>query len=113
MRILGAAVLAMEFFLMGFALLIAKDNHGALALTLGGLLAILALALLNAGLLKRKFGWISGSILQLLIVIYGFVVPMMFFMGLLFAGLWVAAIVVGRKGEAARAALLANPKLRE
>jgi hypothetical protein len=27
--------------------------------------------------------------------------------------LWVAAIVVGRKGEAARAALLANPKLRE
>ena len=52
MRILGAAVLAMEFFLMGFALLIAKDNHGALALTLGGLLAILAL--LNAGLLKRN-----------------------------------------------------------
>ncbi|MCX6420572.1 MAG: DUF4233 domain-containing protein [Actinobacteria bacterium] len=111
MRVLGAAVLAMEFFLMGFALLIAKDNHGALALALGGLLAILAL--LNAGLLKRKFGWIIGSILQFLIVVYGFVVPMMFFMGLLFTGLWVAAIVVGRKGEAARAALLAKPKLRE
>lgn len=111
MRVLGAAVLAMEFFLMGFALLIAKDNHGGLALALGGLLAILAL--LNAGLLKRKFGWITGSILQFLIVVYGFVVPMMFFMGLLFTGLWVAAIVVGRKGEAARAALLAKPKLRE
>jgi hypothetical protein len=28
---------------------------------------------------------------------------------LLFMGLWVAAIIVGRKGEAARAALLAKP----
>ncbi|MBU6242700.1 MAG: DUF4233 domain-containing protein [Acidobacteria bacterium] len=111
MRILGAAVLAMEFFLMGFALLIAKDGNGGLALVIGGSLAILAL--LNAGMLKRKFGWITGSILQLLILLYGFVVPMMFFMGLLFAGLWIAAIVVGRKGEAARAALLANPKLRD
>ncbi len=111
MRVLGAAVLAMEFFLMGFALLIAKDDHASLALALGGLLAVIVL--LNAGMLKRKFGWITGSILQFFIFIYGFVVPMMFFMGLLFASLWAAAIVVGRKGEAARAALLANPKLRD
>ena len=106
MRILGAAVLAMEFFLMGFALLIAKDNHGALALTLGGLLAILAL--LNAGMLKRKFGWISGSILQLLMIGYAVVVPSMAIVGLIFGGLWIAAIIVGRKGEAARAALMAT-----
>jgi hypothetical protein len=30
------------------------------------------------------------------------------FIGALFAGLWVAAIVVGRKGEAIRAKLLAE-----
>jgi cbb3-type cytochrome oxidase subunit 3 len=38
-------------------------------------------------------------------IAYGFVVFTMFFLGAIFLGLWVTAIVVGRKGEAARAAL--------
>ena len=33
MRILGSAVLAMEFLVMGFALLLAMESHGALALS--------------------------------------------------------------------------------
>jgi hypothetical protein len=37
-------------------------------------------------------------------IAYGFVVFTMFFLGALFAGLWAAAIIIGRKGEAARAA---------
>jgi len=40
MRILGSAVLAMEFLVMGFALLLAMESHGALALSLGGALAV-------------------------------------------------------------------------
>jgi hypothetical protein len=36
------------------------------------------------------------------------VVPSLAPLAILFAGLWVAAIIVGRKGEAARAALLAQ-----
>ena len=107
MRILGAAVLAFEAFLMGFALLLAKDNHGSLAITLGIILMIALI--LNSGIMKRKVGWIMGSIFQLCLIGYGFVVSAMFFMGALFAALWVAAIVVGRKGEAIRAELLANP----
>jgi len=107
MRILGAAVLAFEAFLMGFALLLAKDNHGSLAITLGIILMIALI--LNSGIMKRKVGWIMGSIFQLSLIGYGFVVSAMFFMGVLFAALWVAAIVVGRKGEAIRAELLANP----
>jgi hypothetical protein len=35
-------------------------------------------------------------------------VPSMAIVGLIFGGLWIAAIVVGRKGEAARAALMAS-----
>jgi hypothetical protein len=70
--------------------------------------ALALLFLLTPGLLKKKAGWILGSLLQILIVAYAFVVPSMAFIGLLFAGLWVAAIVVGRKGEAARAALNAE-----
>lgn len=107
MRILGAAVLAFEAFVMGFALLLAKDNHGSLAITLGIILMIALI--LNSGIMKRKVGWIMGSIFQLCLIGYGFVVGAMFFMGALFAALWVAAIVVGRKGEAIRAELLANP----
>jgi len=106
MRVLGSAVLAMEFFVMSFAILIAKNDHSAAALIAGAILAILFL--LTPGLLKKKYGWVIGSILQLLMISYAFVVPSMAFIGVLFTGLWIAAIVVGRKGEAFRAALLAE-----
>ena len=56
MRIMCATVLTMESILMGFALLIAKDQATSLQMWLGGLLAILFL--LTAGVLKRK-EWVS------------------------------------------------------
>jgi hypothetical protein len=83
-------------------LLLAKDLPDTRGLIFGGAIALLAL--LSAGMLRRKIGWILGWIVQILMVAYGFVVFTMFFLGALFLGLWVAAIVVGRKGEAARAA---------
>ncbi|MCX6429272.1 MAG: DUF4233 domain-containing protein [Actinobacteria bacterium] len=100
MRILGAAVLAMESLVMGFALLLATKDHSSLSIAIGGCIAIAFL--LCAGLLKRTFGWILGSLLQIAI----FVVAPLIILGVLFSGLWVAAIIIGRKGEAARAALL-------
>jgi hypothetical protein len=106
MRVLGSAVLVMEFFVMGFALLIAKDNHEGSAIIAGGVIAILLL--LTPGLLKKRTGWVLGSILQFLMIAYAVVVPSMAIVGLIFGGLWIAAIVVGRKGEAARAALMAS-----
>lgn len=105
MRVLGSAVLVMEFFIMGFAMLIAKD-HESSTIIAGAVLAILFL--LTPGLLKKKFGWILGSILQFLMIGYSVVVPSLAPLAILFGGLWIAAIVVGRKGEAARAALLAE-----
>jgi len=104
MKVLGASVLTMQSFVMGFALLLAMKEHGTFALILGGALAIAFLAC--AGTLKKKYGWILGSILQIAMLSYGFVVTPLFFLGIVFSGLWIAAIVVGRKGEAARAALL-------
>lgn len=106
MRILGATVLVMEGLTVSFGLLLAMSSTssvGAIWLWAGGALALLLI--LTAGLLKRKSGWIIGSILQLCVFAYGFVVTAMFAMGVLYAGLWIAAIVVGRKGEAARARL--------
>ena len=107
MRILGSAVLAMEFFVMGFALLIAMEKHGALAISVGALLALAIL--LTAGAMKRMAGWYLGTLWQISLIAYGVVVPAMYFLGTLFAVLWVSAYVIGRKGEAIRAELLANP----
>ena len=96
MRILGSSVLFMESLVMGFALLLAMDSHGALALSLGGVLAILLL--LNAGLMKNIRGWYIGTVLQIALIAYGSVVTAMYFMGALFALLWGFAYFVGRKG---------------
>ena len=97
----------MESLVMGFALLLAMEKHGALALSLGGALAVVIL--LTVGVMKNMTGWYIGSIWQLCLIGYGVVVPAMYFLGTLFAVLWVSAFVIGRKGEAIRAAMLANP----
>jgi len=97
----------MEFFVMDFALLIAMNKHGALALSMGATLALVIL--LTAGVMKKMTGWYLGTVWQLCLIAYGVVVPAMYFLGLLFAGLWVSAYLIGRKGEAIRASLLANP----
>jgi cbb3-type cytochrome oxidase subunit 3 len=102
MKMLARSVLIMEMFVLGFALLLAKDLPDSRGLILGGIITLLAF--LAAGMLNRKSGWILGWLVQISMVAYGFVVFTMFFLGALFLGLWVAAIVLGRKGEAARAA---------
>ena len=106
MRVLGSAVLVMEFFVMGFAMLLAKDNHGSTSIIIGAIIALLLL--LTPGLLKKRTGWILGSLLQFLMIGYAVVVPSMAIVGVIFGGLWIAAIVVGRRGEAIRAALVAS-----
>lgn len=108
MKVLARAVLSMEVLVMGFAVLLASKDHSGGALLVGGLIALLLI--LSAGLLKTKAGWILGSLLQFAIIGYGFVVTTAFILGAIFTGLWISAIVVGRKGEAARARLLANPR---
>ncbi len=103
---MGATVLVMESLSVGFALLLAMKDQGGIALVLGGLIAIALL--LSAGLLKRRSGWIIASILQVAMLTFGFVVNAFFIVGGVFAGLWIAAIIIGRRGEAIRAALMAS-----
>ena len=106
MRVLGSAVLAMEFLIMGFAMLLAKDSHESATIIYG--FVVMFLMIYAIRLLKKRSGWIFGSILQIAMAAYSFVVPSMAIVNVMFVGLWIAAIIVGRKGEAARAALLAQ-----
>ena len=106
MRVLCAAVLSMESILMGFALLIAKDQASIDQIWFGAAIAILLL--LTSGMLKRKGGYLLGSIWQVFVIGYGVVIPRMFYLGGLFAILWVVAIYLGRKGEAIKAIKIAS-----
>lgn len=96
----------MESLTLGFAILLATKDHTSNALVYGGIIAILLF--LAAGLLKRRSGFYIATVLQIFMIAFGFVVPSFFIIGVIFIGLWAAAIIVGRKGEAARAAHLAS-----
>lgn len=106
MRVLGSAVLAMESLVVGFALLLAMDHHGAGVVIMGGVLALVILG--TAGLMKSMLGWYLGTVWQICLIAFGLVVPAMYFLGALFALLWACAFFIGRKGEGIRAQLLAQ-----
>jgi hypothetical protein len=57
------------------------------------------LALVAIGLLRSKVGYGLGWVVQVGAVGLGFVVPVMFVLGLTFAAFWVMAIVLGRRIE--------------
>lgn len=95
----------MEALVVGFAMLVAKDlsSHSTIPASVLGL-AIALLALVAAATLRFRWGWVLGWLVQVLVIAAGFVVTAMYFLGGLFAFLFGTAIVVGKKGEAARAA---------
>jgi hypothetical protein len=109
MKVLGASVLVAESMTLGFAILIAMKDQSAAAIIYGCVVSLLLFV--AAGLLRFPGGFVFGSLLQVAMIAFGFVEPSFFIIGVVLIALWVAAIIVGRKGEAARAALLAaGPK---
>lgn len=111
MRVLGACVLVMESLTLGFAILLAIKDGSTVAIIYGSIISLLLF--LCAGVLKRPTGFYLGSVLQIFMIAFSFFVPSFFFMGVGFAGLWVAAIVIGRKGEATRAQLMAQAEAKD
>jgi len=103
-----AAVLTLESITLGLTtpvlVTIADVALGAaLAIGLGLALACLVVA----GMLRRPWAYGLGWAIQVAAVGLGFLVPMMFFLGGVFALLWGAADGLGRKIERERAAAFA------
>ena len=99
-----AAVLSLEAVVLGLTTPVmvqisGVDTGAALAIGLG--LAVAALVL--AGLLRFEWAYGAASVLQLFAVALGLVIPLMFFLGGIFALLWGAAYFLGRKIERERA----------
>lgn len=99
MRRLGASVLGMEAIVAALITPVAINSGvpTAAAVTVGIGLAVLCVIV--AGLLKRPFAYVAGTILQVLAIGTGFLVPTMFFLGVIFAALWITAIFVARRVE--------------
>lgn len=73
------------------------------AWALGGGLAVLAVV--AAGLLRRgRAGYVVGTVVQLGAIAMGFWLPMMFFLGGIFALLWFVLLRIGPEVERAKAA---------
>lgn len=107
-RSMCAAVLAMEAIALGLTtpvMIRLADVEPEVALPVGLGLALACLVV--AGLLRKEWAYGAGWVLQLGAIGLGFVVPMMFFLGAVFALLWGTAYGLGRKIERERAAAFA------
>jgi hypothetical protein len=102
-RRLFATVLACEAIVIALAIPVAVSVLDVDGATAGGVCGGLALAcLVMAGLLRFPWAVPAGTVLQVLIIATGFMVPAMFFLGALFGALWGTAIWLGRKAAAAQ-----------
>lgn len=107
-RSMCAAVLTLEAITLGLTtpvMITIADVAKPTALTVG--LGLLVLCLLTAGLLRKEWGYAIGHLLQVAAIGLGFVIPLMFFLGGIFALLWGTSYWLGRKIERERAAAYA------
>jgi hypothetical protein len=100
-----AAVLSLEAITLGLTtpvmIFVAEVSVGvAMAIGLGLAVACLVVA----GMLRSEWAYGLGWLLQVGAVALGLVIPVMFFLGALFAMLWAAAYFLGRKIERERLA---------
>lgn len=100
-----AAVLSLEAITLGLTTPVMITIAGVAAgtaVTIG--LGLAVVCLLLAGMLRAEWAYLAGYAVQVGAIALGFVVPVMFGLGLVFAVLWAAADGLGRKIERERAA---------
>ncbi len=103
-----AAVLSLQAITLGLTtpvLISIADVAVSTALVVG--LGLMVACLLVAGLLRAEWAYWLGWVIQAAAVALGFVIPLMFVLGAIFALLWGTAYFLGRKIERERAAAYA------
>lgn len=103
-----AAVLSLEAITLGLTtpvMISVADVDVATALWIG--LGLCVACLVLAGLLRKEWAYGAGWVIQGAAIGLGFVIPLMFVLGGIFALLWGSADLLGRKIERERAAAFA------
>ena len=103
-----AAILSLEATTLGLTVPVMVSISGvplATALWVG--LGLTVACLLLAGMLRSEWAYWAGWAIQVAAIGLGFVIPMMFGLGAIFAVLWGTADFLGRKIERERAAAYA------
>lgn len=101
----AATLLALEAIVIMLAIPVAvvvADVDAPVAVPVGlgvGLACFVAAALVR----RTKVGYVLGSVLQVVAILAGFIVPVMFFLGGLFALLWVVLLRIGPDVDRAKA----------
>lgn len=99
-----AAMLTLEAIILALAvpvMISIEDVSKPLALTSG--LGLALLCILVAGSLRRPQAYLVGHAIQLSAIGLGFLVPVMFFVGAIFAALWFGAFFLGKRIETDKA----------
>jgi fatty acid desaturase len=103
-RSFASLVLVGELLVVGFAALVANNLTDVDGRTLAVVTAAVAvLCLLAAGSLRSRVGYLLGWLVQVLLVLSGFWVTLMFFLGAAFAVLWWLALRTGARADAVTA----------
>ncbi|KRV46383.1 hypothetical protein AQ490_10710 [Wenjunlia vitaminophila] len=109
MRTLCAATLVAEAMIIGFAGLAAMELSGLSAATVWAVSGpAMLLCVVLCGVVNRPWGVMIGWVLQVALVASGFVVPLMFVLGVAFGALWWAAVYYGRRIDMIKAARAAE-----
>jgi hypothetical protein len=96
-RGLASAVLAFQAIVIALAIPVAVAVYGvdgAKAGWVGGVLSVSCLVVI--GMLGRPWAYVLGWVIQVLMIMSGFIVPAMFILGIMFAALWWGALRLGR-----------------
>jgi Protein of unknown function (DUF4233) len=101
MRRLCATVLIMEAVVIALAIApaitIAHARPVAAGTTWGALAVLAVLLAAVVGRPGQRWALVGGSVLQILVIVTGVVVPVMYGLGAVFAVLWVTAIWLARR----------------
>ena len=112
MRSMCSAMLTLQLIVLVLAapvLITVQDVEPVLALSL--CIGLALACLVATASLRSEWGYWLGHAIQVASIALGFLLPIMFFIGAMFAALWLGAFFLGRKIEADKARWAAEAEL--
>jgi len=105
MRVLGTTVLVFEWLVLALGIPVAVNTAGVSAGAAWTVFAVATVLIaLSVGTITKPTGVVLGWLVQIVIILSGLVVPLLALLGIIFAGLYYAAIRLSRRVDEAKAA---------